>query len=257
MNAGRAEAAFWAAFLRNRNVDAGTAGDGAVALAGGYALCVAGTLIERAVGAGSTRPLREDDCEVAESFYAVRRLPARFELDEDVLVRDEPLLHRRGYADEDLVVAVLSAPVGPRPPAAPGRIHVRQTTDRRAWAELVTRAADAPAAERDVLLRTSHVYASAAHGLVVASIDGEDVGAAALGMSGETALLYAGAVLPAFRGGGVYGELVTARMAIAHALGTAVAVMKAAPDGPAERSARRRGFERTGLRRRVVAAKAR
>ena len=255
MNAGRAEAAFWAAFLRNRNVDAGTAGDGAVAVAGGYALCVAGTLLDYAVGAGSTRALRADDCEVAESFYGVRGLPARFELDDDVLRRDESLLRERGYADEDTVLAVLSVPVAPMPAAEAGHIHIRPTTDRRVWADLVTRAAEGSPAAHAALLRTAQVNANAAHGLVVASVDGEDVGGAALGMSGETALLYSAGVLPAFRGRGVHGALVAARLGLAHALGTAVAVMKTVPNGPAERSALRHGFVRTGLRRRVVATR--
>ncbi len=46
MNAARAEAAFWSAFLRNRNVDAGTSADGALPVAGGFALCLAGTFLE-------------------------------------------------------------------------------------------------------------------------------------------------------------------------------------------------------------------
>ena len=115
-DAERAEAAFWAAFLRNRNVDAGTAGDGAVSVAGGYALCVVGTMLTHALGAGSTRPLRADDCEVVEGFYAARGLPAAFELDEAALVRDEALLRERGYADDPIDLVALEAPVTVRPP---------------------------------------------------------------------------------------------------------------------------------------------
>ena len=54
----RVAALLWAAFLRNRNVDAGTAGDGAIPVAGGYAIYVAGTHLDHALGAGTTRPLR-------------------------------------------------------------------------------------------------------------------------------------------------------------------------------------------------------
>jgi GNAT superfamily N-acetyltransferase len=248
MNADRAEAAFWAAFLRNRNVDAGTAGDGAVAVAGGYALCVPGTMLEYAVGAGSTRPLRTDDCEVVEAFYGVRRLPARLELNEDVLRRDAGVLRERGYEDEDVVLAVLEAPVAPAAPV-PG-IVVRTTTDRRAWSDLVMRAVDGlpdPGRYR----RSAQTNAAAANTLVIASAGGQDAGAAALGVWGETALLYSGGVLPAFRGRGVHGALVAARMTIAHARGASTAMLKTEPDGPAERSAMRNGFARTSLRRRV------
>jgi GNAT superfamily N-acetyltransferase len=249
MNAERAEAAFWAAFLRNRNVDAGSAGDGAVAVAGGYALCVPGTMLEHAVGAGSTRPLRADDFEVVEAFYAVRNLPARFELTADVRARDGALLLERGYVDEHSVLAQLEGPVVAAPPAA-GAISVRTTTDRRAWGDLVIRAGDAyPDQER--IRRTAPISAAAAHVLVIASFEGHDAGAAALGISGETALLYSGGVLPAFRRRGVHAALVAARLGLAHARGASQAMLKADPDGFAERAALRLGFERTGMRRRV------
>jgi GNAT superfamily N-acetyltransferase len=250
MNADRAEAAFWAAFLRNRNVDAGSAGDGAVAVAGGYALCVPGTWLEFAIGAGSTRPLRPDDCEVAEAFYAVRRLPSRLELAEEVLRRDEGLLRERGYVEEDAVMAQLEAPVAAHP-AAGGGIAVRTTTDRRAWSELLIRAGEA-FPDQDRMRRSAPINAAAAHVLVIASLNGVDAGAAALGISGETAVLYSGGVLPAFRRHGVHGALIGARLGLAHARGASQAMLKTEPDSFAERAARRLGFERTALRRRVL-----
>lgn len=252
MNAGRAEAAFWAAFLRNRNVDAGTAGDGAVAVAGGFALCVLGTALDLAVGAGTLRPLRLDDCEVVESFYQVRALPARFELDEDVLRRDAPLLRERGYADDGTELAVLEAPVArdAARDAARGRLAVRTTTDRRAWVDLVTRAAAESEPVLPVSLRTAQIDAAAAQVLVVATIDGEDAAGGALGIVGDTAMLYASSVLPAFRRNGLYGALIAARLGIAHERGTDRAIVKVTPDGAAERCALRQGFARTALRRR-------
>ena len=52
-----AAAAFWAGYIRNRNVDERTAADGALPVAGGYALYVAGTAFDRVLGAGWDRPL--------------------------------------------------------------------------------------------------------------------------------------------------------------------------------------------------------
>ena len=247
MNAGRAEAAFWAAFLHNRNVDAVTAGDGAVAVAGGYALFVGRTLIDHALGAGSTRPLRADDCEVVESFYGARGAAAGFELDADVLDRDQALFRSRGYADEGRILAVLEGPTAAAA-AAPG-IAVRRTTDRRAWVELIARAFDD--APDETFRQTLQTNAAAAHVLVVASVDGGEAGGAALGIAGDTAILYSAAVLPAFRGRGVHAALLVARLGLASARGAANAVFKTAPDSPAERSALRHGFVRTALRRRV------
>jgi ribosomal protein S18 acetylase RimI-like enzyme len=247
MNAGRAEAAFWAAFLHNRNVDAVTAGDGAVAVAGGYALFVGGTWIDRVLGAGSTRALRADDCEVVEGFYGDRGAPARFELDAEVLERDEALLRDRGYADEGDELVILEGPTAAA--AAGAGIAVRRTTDRRAWADLVARSFDA---EPGAALRaTLQANAAAAQVLVVASIDGTDVGAAALGVAGDTAILYSAGVLPGFRRRGVHEALLVTRLGLASGRGAATAVLKAKPDSAAERSAVKRGFVRTALRSRV------
>ncbi|MDQ6943077.1 MAG: GNAT family N-acetyltransferase [Candidatus Eremiobacteraeota bacterium] len=250
-------AAFWAAFLRNRNVDAGTAGDGAIPVAGGYAIFVTGTRFDFALGAGSTRALRDDDLTVVEEFYAAREHPARFELDDDVLARDGALLRDRGYAEEDCTLAILEGPVAAPEPS--GAVTVRTTGNRRAWTDLAARAFEEQSpdlADRAVLLRTLQTAAAAAHVLVIASLDGDDVGAAALGVSGDTALLCSAAVLPAFRRRGVHQALVAARLAIAHERGATAAAIKTVADSPVERSAAKLGFARTGLRRRVRRAPA-
>lgn len=250
-DAERAEAAFWAAFLRNRNVDAGTAADGAVAVAGGYALCVVGTMLEYAVGAGSTRPLRSDDLEVVEGFYAARHLPARFELDADALARDEALLCRRGYFDEGLELAVLEAQARAGNGGDRG-ITVRTTTDRRAWSELLSLAVAEQIPDPELRRRSAQLSAAAGSILVTATLDGADIGVGALGISGESALLFSGAVLPAFRGRGVHSALVAARVGLAHERGAARVILKAPPGSPAQRSAERHGFTQTGLRRRMA-----
>jgi ribosomal protein S18 acetylase RimI-like enzyme len=247
MNGGRAEAAFWAAFLHNRNVDATTAADGAVAVAGGYALFVDETQIDLTIGAGGTRPLRVDDCEVVEEFYGSRGRPARFELDGDVFVRDRELFEARGYADEGIEFAVLEAATTAMASPAPA-IEVRRTTDQRAWVDLAERAfGDADAHLR----RTLATNAGAAHALVIASVDGMEAGVAALGIAGDTAILFSSAVLPEYRRRGIQGALIAMRLSLAAGRGTAKAVLKTQPDSPAERAAAKLGFARTGMRRRL------
>jgi len=253
MNAGRAEAAFWAAFLHNRNVDAVTAGDGAVAVAGGYALFVGNTAINRVLGAGSTRPLRADDCDVVEGFYGNRNAMARFELDDDVLERDEALLRDRGYIDEGDTLAVLEASTtGSTAAGSTAGIPVHRTTDRRGWVELVARSFEDAANEK--IRQTLQTNAAAAHVLVVASVEGTEVGAAALGIAGDTAILYCAGVLPGFRRRGVHRALIAARLSLASARGAGSAVLKTVPDSPAEHSALKHGFVRSALRRRVLRA---
>jgi GNAT superfamily N-acetyltransferase len=248
----RAEAAFWAGFLRNRNVDGGTALDGAIPVAGGYALYAAGTALDCALGAGTTRPLEADDLAVVEEFYAARAHPAQFELDEAVLARDGALFRDRGYTGGSRTLAVLEGPTAAAgPPPGDGAVAVRTTTDRRAWAALAARAlADGPD-EADALRRTLQAAAAAAHVLTVASVDGADAGVGALVVFGDLALLCAAGVLPAHRRRGVHAALVAARLEIAHRRGAARAALKTAAGSPVERSAARFGFTQTGSRTRL------
>ena len=246
----RVDALLWAAFLRNRNVDAGTAGDGAIPVAGGYAIYVAGTYLDRALGAGTTRPLREDDLAVVEEFYAARARPARFELDETALARDGALLRKRDYQDEDLTLAVLEGALSAAPPP-PARVAVRTTTDRRAWAALAARAFADTDPDAEQLRRTLQVEAAAAHVLVIATVDGTEAGTGALSTYGDMAVLMGGAVMPAFRGQGVHTALFGARLETALARGATRGSVKTRIGSPVERTAARFGFERTGLRRRV------
>jgi GNAT superfamily N-acetyltransferase len=249
----RAEAAFWAAFLRNRNLDATTVDDGAVALAGGYALCSTGGFLQYAIGVGSTRPLRPDDLEIAEAFYAARGLPSRLELTGDVLERDGALLAARGYIDEGTALAVLEAEL-PLADETTGAVTTRIVTGRRVWVALALRAfADTvEPADADRLQRSVLANAAAANALFVAAVGGVDAGAAAVALADDLALLYSGAVLPEYRGARVHGALLAARVAYACSRGATRATFKTLVDSAAERSAARRGFTRTALRRRVA-----
>jgi len=247
MNGARAEAAFWAAFLHNRSVDAATAADGAVAVAGGYALFVGATAIDLTIGAGSTRALRAEDCEVVEEFFGDRGAPARFELDLDVFVRDRGLFEDRGYIDEGVELAVLETATTPARPVHP-EIDVRRTSDRRGWIELAERAFDGGYPR---LSRTLEANAAAGHALVIASVGGVEAGAAALGIAGDTAILYSAAVLPEYRRRGIHGALIAGRLGLAAARGTATAVLKTKQGSPVEHAAAKFGFNRTGLRRRL------
>jgi GNAT superfamily N-acetyltransferase len=257
VNVARSEAAFWSTFLRNRNVDAGTAADGAVAVAGGYALCLVGTFLEHGVAIGSTRPVRPDDLAVLRAFYARRGLPPRLELDQDVLERDRPVLTSAGYLLDELVLTVLSAPTAPSSGTGTGTdgVLVRLVTNRRAWSELVMRGFKdtLPESEHERLRRATESSAAAAHGLFVAAIDGVDVGGGAVGINGELAFLYSASVLPAYRNRGVHRALLAARLAFGHARGATDAALKTVPASAVLRSSAALGFTPLSIRRRLRA----
>jgi len=248
MNADRAEAAFWAGFLRNRNVEAATADDAAIPVAGGYAISVPGTVYQLALAVGSSRPLTEDDLRIVDAFYRAREALPRIELREEALARDRTVLADGGYDAEELAITLLEAPAA-RFPDDPA-IRVRATTDRAGWVALASAgfAGDGDPAPH---VRTAQVGAAAASGLFVAEIDGTPAGAGAAGIAGDVAFLYSGTVLPAFRGRGVHGALLRARLSYAVSRGATRGALKALAGSSSERSAKRAGFVPTATLRRA------
>ena len=248
MNADRAEAAFWAAFVRNRNVDLGTADDGAIAVAGGYALAIAGTHNQVALAVGSTHPLTATDLDVLDGFYRRRNLPVRIEVRQEVLDRDRALLDAHGYALAEIRFVLFESSAVPEA-SAPG-VVVRPAADRAGWVRLVTRAfaeGGAPDAESR---RSAEVSAAAASRLFLAEADGVPAGGGAVAIAGDVAFLFSAAVLPAFRRRGVHRALLSARAAFGAAHGAARAALKAVDDSASARAAERAGFGRvTTLRR--------
>lgn len=255
MNVDRAEAAFWSTWIRNRNVDAGSADDGAVPVAGGFALCLTGTEIAYALGVGTTRPLRPDDCAVIREFYTHRGLTPSLALHETVLDRDGAIVREAGYVESEPPLAVLEAPAASTRAVPDGQpVAVRLTTDRRAWTELVVRALGdtSPPADPGRLRRTLHATAAASSGLFIASIGGVDAGAAAATLAREYVLLTAGAVLAAQRRRGVHRALLAARLAFGRERGAVTGALTVVPESGAERSAAAAGFARSHLRHRLT-----
>jgi GNAT superfamily N-acetyltransferase len=251
----RAVAAFWASYLRNRNVDAGTAEDGAVPVAGGYALYVRASHHQVARAVGSARPLRPDDLAVLESFYGRRRSPVRLEIREEVLERDRALLEAAGYEAADTAIGFYATAAIPDDPGS--EITVRQTTDRGGWTRLVTRAFAGTngAAPDEAGRRSSELCAAAAHGLFIAEVGGVPAGGGAVAvLPGEVAFLFSGAVLPEFRGRRVHRALLRARAAFGVSRGANRTTVEAFDATAAERSIRRAGFERIASLRRVTSA---
>jgi GNAT superfamily N-acetyltransferase len=250
MNADRAEAQFWAAFLRNRNVDAGTADDGAVAVAGGYAIYVKETFYQIAFGLGTARPLCADDLAVVAGFYGRRGASPRLELDDEIYLRDRPVLEEAGFELATLTLARYETSTPPEPPLD-GGVAVRTVADRAAWVRLVGRAF-AEGGEPDRIARRSHeLSAAAAHGLFVADVGGVPAGAGAVAVFNGIAFLYAGAVLPEYRRRGVHRALLHARAAFGASRGASRTTIKTEAGSPAEHSIVRAGFERTATIRRL------
>ncbi len=80
------------------------------------------------------------------------------------------------------------------------------------------------------------------HELFVALQDGEPVGGATLSWSDGVALVNGSGVRPAFRGRGVQGALIRARLGRARELGCEVAASSTLPGTPSRRNMQRHGF---------------
>lgn len=244
MRAERCEGGLWATYARNIATSADTKDTGAIAVAGGFAICLQGTFLEYAIGIGARGPLDETDFSAVEAFYERRGLPARMELHEEVAARDAALLQSHGYRHE-LTLDVLEAEIGPVDVTPPPGITVEKTDDRHDWAEVVGKASDDP--DRERVARSMQVNAHAAV-LFSASADGQLIGGGAVSTFEDGAILFAGGVLPAFRARGVHGALIRSRLAYARSRGSSFAVMKTTPDSTASHNALECGFTRTHAR---------
>ena len=240
----RDEAEFWAAHARNVATSDQTRDTGAVAVAGGYALCLQGTFLTYGLAVGSARALRGDDLRIVDEFYAARGLPARLELHPAIAERDAALLRENGFSLE-ASVTVLERDIASGDAAVhPGMVVDVVSGRRSEWIEIVVDGfLDAtPAADHARLRQATFACAGAASGLFVARIDGRPVGGGALGVAGEAALLYSASVLPAMRGRGVHAALIAARLAAASERGATYAMLKSTPGSRSHSSAVRAGF---------------
>jgi GNAT superfamily N-acetyltransferase len=251
LRAERAEAAYWANYARNIPTTDDTRDTGAVPVAGGYAICLQGSSIEYGLGVGTARPLREDDLRIVDEFYGSRDLASRLELHPLVAERESLLLTRWGYRPERKVT-MLEREID-TDPVIPTEFSVETLTSRRhEWTDLVVAGlADTLASsDRERARRTTYVCASAASALVAIRLEGRLAGGAALGVTGDAAFLFCAATLPEYRGRGVHGALIAARLAIGRSRGATFAFMTTPPESTALRNALNAGYTATYVRQR-------
>ncbi len=244
MRAERCEGGLWATYARNIATSADTQDTGAIAVAGGFAICLQGTFLEYAIGIGAVRPLDETDLGAVEAFYTRRGLPARVELHEDVAARDAGLLAAAGYRPE-LTLDVYEAEIGPIDVTPPLGLTVEKTENRVEWAEVLVESSDG--SDRARTTRSVQVNAHAAV-LYAVVADGQMVGGGAVSTFEDGALLFSGGVLPAYRHRGAHQALIRSRLAYARSRGSSFAVLKTTADSPVAANALACGFARTHSR---------
>ena len=219
----------------------------AASIAGGTAAFVLPHIsLSRAAGLGMRGVVRAADADALETFYRSRDTEAR------VLVSpfaDTSLFERlgeRGFAladfDTVLIRRIDRAEAFPLPPG----VAVRRAAleDAAAWVHTSLAGfappGQAPGFDRAPILEAAFHDPTAIH--LTGTVGGHVAGGGALHLHGTTAHFFAASTLPAFRGRGVQGALIAARLAAARDAGCdlAFAVTSAG-------SASQRNFERAGF----------
>ncbi len=221
---------------------------GAVAVAlrdGALVFTGVGMYLNRGIGLGVAQPLDASDLDELEAFFAPRIVPAEVELCPwagDSLLR---LLEARGYRPR-LFRDVFVHDLQDLAPPSKSAVTIEDATADD-WPVVHTVRSDGfritDPADRDVSARFSAAAASIPGSIeVLARIDGEPVGAAALQVCDGVASLGGMSTLPSARRRGVHTALLQHRLQRARALGCDLAVVTAVPPSASARNIRRHGF---------------
>lgn len=222
-------------------------------VAGGRAIFTGtGFFTNRALAMGLRGPVRQDDIERVEAFYAERGLPSEIEIAAWV---DPSLIRLLGQLGYRLIrfrniYAQRLSPQTTTSLQSPPRLaaietHAVNAATAASWATTLldgfeyTASADRERVDiwNQMLLALPNLTA------LIAVIDGKPVGAASVLVVGSVAMLGGAATLPAFRRRGVQRALIEARLAVAMQTGCELAVVTADPGSSSGRNAERTGFQ--------------
>jgi GNAT superfamily N-acetyltransferase len=222
-------------------------------VAGGRAIFTgAGFFSNRAMAMGLRGPVRSEEVERVEAFYAEHGVPSEIEIASMVHRSLLRVLGQRGYQlvrFRNIYAQALrpctssDTDLSARPTGV--EIHQIDTSTAADWSRTLldgfeyTHAADRARVEvwNHMLRSLPGVTA------LMAMLDGEAVGAASVMILDATALLGGAATLPAFRRRGVQRALIAARLAVAAQAGCDLAVVTADPGSSSGRNVERSGFQ--------------
>ena len=226
-------------------------GSAAMPVGGGWlVLCGRGLYVNRAIGAGLTQPLDDDDVELVVEASRRAGVTPSVEVTDRTHPGTVERLAARGFehvASSD--VTALVRPVGDPLPAAPDDVVVRGVVDAEGlalWQRTSARGWGHTAADA---LRASDAFARAAFEIdgdemVVAldAGDGRPVGCASTTVRDGVATLGGMSTVPEERRRGVQAALLRHRLGRAAALGCELAAATAVSGGESERNLVRHGF---------------
>ncbi len=236
-----------------RNPDGGCF---AMPLAGGVAAWAGeGSPLNKVAGLGFGGALDEAELSAIEAAYAERGCPVQVELSTAGDPAIGALLTRRGYVllGFENVLALALEPGREAVIARAVEIRDSPESEFDLWLDLVVTGFASPDSQgvaareefpRDVI-ESAMRDCMAANGFVrsIALHDGVPAGGGSLRLHAGVAQLCGAATLPALRRRGIQSSLLEARLAVAAASGSEVAVVTTQPGSKSQQNVQRQGFE--------------
>jgi GNAT superfamily N-acetyltransferase len=218
-------------------------------IAGGRAAFLGpGHSISRAAGLGMSGPVGAADVEALETFYQSRGTDARIVVSPYADASLFERLGERGFrlVELDTILVRRIDPAERFPPLESETLAVRvaRQEDAAAWVS-TSLAGFAPPGEAPALHRApafEAAFNAVGVDYLTAAVAGVDAGGGALHRHGATAHLFAASTLPAFRGRGVQGALIAARLALGRDADCDLAFAGTAPGSASQRNFERWGF---------------
>ena len=241
----RAEGATNAAFVDARVALDPESGASWISVAGVYAMYDGpDSPMTQTFGLGIFEPVGAAELDALESFFRDRGAATMHETSPFVAPETLALLGERGYRPMELST-VLARPLAVDD-AADGPVTARRigAGEEATWGRVSVEGWSSEAPELGPFFETFGRLITRARGVhcFVAELDGRPVGAAALSIHDDIALLAGASTIPAARRRGAQRALFGTRLRFAASLGARLAMVVTQPGSASQRNAERQGF---------------
>jgi GNAT superfamily N-acetyltransferase len=205
-----------------------------------------GSPLTQVLAAGLSGPVSPADLERLEAHLTMGKTgPAQFELCPFADPTLPALLAERSYRVHEWQLAwtrlVPRDPMAPPPPGLEVR-RVRPGEEDAQVRTVLSAFLESEEVPEDAIAMLRPGAFAEGHELYLALVDGQPVGGATLSFADGVALVNGSGVRPAFRGRGVQGALIRARLDRARELSCDVACSSTLPGTPSRRNMERHGF---------------
>jgi hypothetical protein len=205
--------------------------------------------LTQSIGLGLFEPLSPERLSEIEAFFEDRGAAVMHEVSPLAGIAAFELLAERGYRPIELSTVLVQSIAEPpaAPTAAPGltvrRIDPGDPRDRAAWIETtIVGWSEDPMIATFIRATAESTCANDAMLNFMVECDGAPIATGSLGLHARVALLAGASTIPAARGLGAQGLLLSARLAEGRRQGCELAMMVTTPGTTSQRNAERRGF---------------